>query len=88
MKHLLVALIIGLFVIGASSVSVALDFGMGDKKVKDAEATLNEMTKESEEKVKEAKGEEREQSMAEKIQSKSKDEMTEKIEDMKSGVGK
>ncbi|GJL64849.1 MAG: hypothetical protein NPIRA04_35030 [Nitrospirales bacterium] len=88
MKHVIAALIIGLFVMGASSVSLALDLGVGDDKVKDAEATLNEMTQEGEDKVKELKGEEKEQSMAEKIQSKSKDEIKEKIEDMKSGMGR
>ncbi|GJL67149.1 MAG: hypothetical protein NPIRA05_21200 [Nitrospirales bacterium] len=88
MKHVFTVLMIGLFLVGASSVSLALDLGMGDDKVKDAEATMNEMAQEGEDKVKEAKGEEKEQSMAEKIQSKSKDEIKEKIDDMKSGMGR
>ncbi|WP_447968485.1 hypothetical protein [Nitrospira sp. M1] len=86
MKQLFAALVIGLCVMGVSAVSYALDLGMGDDKVKDAEATLNEMTKEGEDKVNEAKGEETEQSLAEKIQSKSKDDIKEKIDDIKSGT--
>jgi hypothetical protein len=79
------ALLTGMFLVGVSSVSFALDLGTGKGNVESAEATLKSMTTEGEAKVKEAKGEEKEESMAEKIQSKSKEKIDEKIDDMKSG---
>ncbi|GJL57009.1 MAG: hypothetical protein NPIRA02_41410 [Nitrospirales bacterium] len=86
MKHLVAVLIVGLYLSGGSPVVLALELGAGKGNVKDAQATLNEMTKEADDKVREAKGEAKEESMAEKIQSKSKDDIQEKIDDMKSDV--
>ena len=86
MRYVLSALISCVFFFGVSSVSFALDLGSEKEKVQNAETTIKEMTAEGEDKVKEAKEEAKEQSLSEKIQSKSKDDINEKIDDMKSGM--
>ncbi len=85
MRHLFTALFTGIFLLGVSSVGSALDLGMDRGKVNNAESKLENMAAEAEDKVKEAKGEAKKQSKGEEIQSKTKERINDKIEDMKSG---
>lgn len=75
-----------MFFLAVSSASFALDLGTGKEKAESAESTVESITTAGEDKVKEAKGEAKEQSMAEEIQSKSKEKVDEKIEDLKGGL--
>ncbi len=85
MRHLFAVLLTGIFLLGVSSVGSALDLGTDKGRVKNAESRLENMTTEAEDKVKEAKGEAKKQSRGEEIQSKTKEKINDKIEDMKSG---
>lgn len=85
MRHVFAALLTGIFLLGVSSVGSALDLGMDKGKVENAESKLKNMAAEAEDKVKEAKGEANKQSQREEIQSKTKERMNDKIDDMKSG---
>ena len=89
MKHVCAALLFGLFVFGGYGMSSALDLGMGKGDMDKATTKLKEMTTEGEDKVKEAKGEAKEKSMAEDIQSQAKEKINEKIDDVQGNlVGK
>ena len=89
MKHVCAALLFGLFILGGHGVSSALDLGMGKGDMEKASTKLKEMTTEGEDKVKEAKGEAKEKSMAEDIQSQAKEKVNEKIDDVQgSMIGK
>ncbi len=85
MRHVLATLLTGIFLLAFSSVGSALDLGMDKGKVENAESKLKNMATEAEDKVKEAKGEANKQSKGEEIQSKTKERINDKIDDMKSG---
>ncbi len=85
MRYVFVTLLTGIFLLGFSSIGSALDLGMNQGKVENAESKLKNMAAEAEDKVKEAKGEAKKQSKGEEIQSKTKERINDKIDDMKSG---
>ncbi len=86
MKHVCAALLFGVFAFGGYGISSALDLGMGKGDMEKASSKLKEMTSDGEDKVKEAKGEAREKSMAEDIQSQAKEKINEKIDDMQGNI--
>ena len=89
MKHVCAALLFGLFMLGGYGVSSALDLSMGKGEVEKTTTTLKNMTTEGEDKIKEAKGEAKEKSMTEDIQSQAKEKINEKIDDVQgSMIGK